>query len=125
MLPRMGQMLKPVQITCMFGRDSGRTLASREQIREFVVRLILAVDDERSGLYFRKLMLEHAGYKVLSAMGIDDALRVFASNPIDLVVTDHLLGRQVGTDMAREKLGDAKSFLAALYRILSGLVRGG
>jgi signal transduction histidine kinase len=66
------------------------------------VRLILAVDDENSGLYFRRLMLEHAGYKVLSATGVDDALQVFANNPIDLVVTDHLLGRQVGTEMSRE-----------------------
>jgi len=66
------------------------------------VRLILAIDDENSGLYFRRLMLEHAGYKVLSATGVDEALRVFVSNPIDLVVTDHLLGRQVGTEMARE-----------------------
>jgi PAS domain S-box-containing protein len=66
------------------------------------VPLILAVDDENSGLYFRKLILEHAGYAVLSANGVDDALRLFRSNPVDLVVTDHLLGRQVGTEMARE-----------------------
>ena len=64
--------------------------------------LILAVDDEHSGLYYRKLILEHAGYTVLSATGVDEALRLFRSNPVDLVVTDHLLGRQVGTAMARE-----------------------
>jgi PAS domain S-box-containing protein len=66
------------------------------------VPLILAVDDEHSGLYFRQLILEHAGYTVLSATGVDEALRLFLSNPVDLVVTDHLLGRQVGTEMARE-----------------------
>jgi PAS domain S-box-containing protein len=64
--------------------------------------LILAVDDEQSGLYFRKLILEHAGYTVLSATTVQEALELFRSNPIDLVVTDHLLGRQMGTDMARE-----------------------
>jgi two-component system, chemotaxis family, CheB/CheR fusion protein len=64
--------------------------------------LILAVDDEHSGLYYRKLILEHAGYTVLSATGVDEALRLFRSNPVDMVVTDHLLGRQVGTAMARE-----------------------
>ncbi|PYV82136.1 MAG: PAS domain-containing sensor histidine kinase [Acidobacteria bacterium] len=64
--------------------------------------LILAVDDEHSGLYFRQLILEHAGYTVLSATGIDEALRLFRSNPVDLVVTDHLLGRRVGTEMVRE-----------------------
>jgi two-component system, chemotaxis family, CheB/CheR fusion protein len=66
------------------------------------VPLILAVDDEHSGLYYRKLILEHAGYTVLSATGVDEALRLFRSNPVDMVVTDHLLGRQVGTAMARE-----------------------
>ena len=64
--------------------------------------LILAVDDEHSGLYFRKLILEHAGYSVLSATTVDEAIRIFQSHPIDLVVTDHLLGREVGTEMARQ-----------------------
>ena len=64
--------------------------------------LILAVDDEHSGLYYRKLILEHAGYAVLSATGVDEALELFRKNPVDLVITDHLLGRQVGTEMARQ-----------------------
>ena len=64
--------------------------------------LILAVDDERSGLYFRKLILEHAGHTVLSCTGVEEALTLFRSNPVDIVVTDHLLGRQTGTDMAQE-----------------------
>jgi PAS domain S-box-containing protein len=66
------------------------------------VPLILAVDDEHSGLYYRKLILEHAGYAVLSATGVDEALKLFRENPVDLVITDHLLGRQVGTEMARQ-----------------------
>jgi PAS domain S-box-containing protein len=64
------------------------------------VALILAVDDESSGLYFRKLILEHAGHTVLSTTGVEEALQLFRSNPVDLVVTDHLLGRQTGVDMA-------------------------
>ena len=64
--------------------------------------LILAVDDESSGLYFRKLILEHAGHTVLSSTGVDEALTLFRSNPVDIVVTDHLLGRQTGNDMAGE-----------------------
>jgi len=66
------------------------------------VALILAVDDESSGLYFRKLILEHAGHTVLSSTGVDEALTLFRNNPVDLVVTDHLLGRQTGNDMAAE-----------------------
>lgn len=61
--------------------------------------LILAVDDEHSGLY-RKLILQHAGYTVLSATGVAEALHLFHGNPVDLVLTDQLLGRQVGTEMA-------------------------
>lgn len=64
--------------------------------------LILAVDDESSGLYFRKLILEHAGHSVLSTTGVEEAIGLFRSEPVDLVVTDHLLGRQTGTEMARE-----------------------
>ena len=64
--------------------------------------LILAVDDESSGLYFRKLILEHAGHTVLSVTGVDEALSLFRAEPVDLVVTDHLLGRQTGTEMAKE-----------------------
>jgi PAS domain S-box-containing protein len=66
------------------------------------VALILAVDDESSGLYFRKLILEHAGHTVLSTTRVDEALNLFRINPIDIVVTDHLLGRQTGNDMAAE-----------------------
>jgi two-component system, sensor histidine kinase and response regulator len=65
------------------------------------VALILAVDDEGSGLYFRKLILEHAGHSVLSATTVDEALHLFRDRP-DLVVTDHLLGRQTGMEMAKE-----------------------
>jgi DNA-binding NtrC family response regulator len=64
--------------------------------------LILTVDDESSGLYFRKLILEHAGHTVLSSTGVDEALTLFRDNPVDIVVTDHLLGRQTGNDMAAE-----------------------
>jgi PAS domain S-box-containing protein len=64
--------------------------------------LILAVDDESSGLYFRKLILEHAGHSVLSSTGVEEAMVLFRDNPIDIVVTDHLLGRDTGTDMAAE-----------------------
>jgi PAS domain S-box-containing protein len=66
------------------------------------VSLILAVDDEKSGLYFRKLILEHAGHSVLSATNVEEAMQLFRSNPVDLVITDHLLGRKTGAEMAKE-----------------------
>jgi hypothetical protein len=36
-----------------------------------------------SGLLFRKLILEHAGFSVLRATGVDEALRLFNANPVD------------------------------------------
>jgi PAS domain S-box-containing protein len=66
------------------------------------VSLILAVDDEKSGLYFRKLILEHAGHSVLSATNVEEAMQLFRSNAVDLVITDHLLGRKTGAEMAKE-----------------------
>src|SRR5437868_12320844 len=55
---------------------------------------ILCVDDEAAGLYFRKLILERQGYRVVTATSADDG--------IELVVTDHLMGRATGTKMAAE-----------------------
>src|SRR5207237_7922995 len=45
-------------------------------------------------LYFRKLILERQGYRVVTATSADDG--------IELVVTDHLMGRATGTKMAAE-----------------------
>ena len=63
---------------------------------------ILCIDDEASGLYFRKLLLEKQGYAVDTATNPADAVTSFQSNDFDLVITDHLLGRSTGTELARE-----------------------
>src|SRR5437588_1825105 len=63
---------------------------------------ILCVDDEASGLYFRKLILEQHGYCVLTAVSASEGLDIFRASDVDLVVTDHLLGRGTGTKMAAE-----------------------
>jgi two-component system CheB/CheR fusion protein len=63
---------------------------------------ILCVDDEPDALYFRKLILEGQGYTVLTATSASEGLENFRNNHIDLVVTDHLLGRDTGTQMAAE-----------------------
>jgi PAS domain S-box-containing protein len=48
------------------------------------------------------LILERNGYFVATAGTASDALTVFKSGNFDLVITDHLLGRETGTAMARE-----------------------
>jgi PAS domain S-box-containing protein len=62
--------------------------------------IILCVDDEALGLYFRKLILERDGYRVITAGNAQEALRLFSQELPSLVVTDHLLGRDMGTTMA-------------------------
>ena len=64
------------------------------------VPTILCVDDDSTGLRFRQLMLEAKGYKVLLASSAKQGMEVFKSSPVDLVVTDHLIGRAMGTEMA-------------------------
>ena len=54
-------------------------------------RLILSVDDQLSVLYGRYKVLASAGYAVLSATDGVQALQIFASNPIDLVLLDFRL----------------------------------
>jgi len=56
--------------------------------------LVLCVDDEWNGLEGRKMLLEEAGCKVLIATNGTDALQLFASHPVDLVLLDyHMPGR--------------------------------
>ena len=63
---------------------------------------ILCVDDEASGLKLRQLILERKGYLVSTAATVPEALALFKSTGIALVVTEHLLGRETGTAMAKE-----------------------
>ncbi len=50
--------------------------------------LILWVGDASSVLKDRQMLLEEDGYRVLTATSGNDALQVFASNPVDLVLFD-------------------------------------
>jgi PAS domain S-box-containing protein len=65
-------------------------------------RTILCVDDEVSALQLRAAILEGEGYRVVKANNADEAMQELRREKIDLVVSDHLLGRQTGTEMARE-----------------------
>ena len=61
---------------------------------------ILCIDDEPLGLSLRKALLEHAGYCVYAAGSGDEALRLFATESIDLVITDELLPGVTGSRLA-------------------------
>lgn len=62
--------------------------------------LILCVDDELIGLRVRKLLLERAGYRVLTAMDGASGLRLFESEPIEAVVLDYSMPGMHGGEVA-------------------------
>jgi len=53
-------------------------------------RTILCVDDHEIGLKVRKRVLEMAGYTVLIATRAHEALELFRTNHIDLVLAEHI-----------------------------------
>jgi CheY-like chemotaxis protein len=69
--------------------------------------LVLCVDDEKVGLQVRKLLLERAGYRVLTASDGPSGLAVFADEPVEAVVLDYSMpgmdGGQVAIKMRQTK----------------------
>ncbi len=62
---------------------------------------ILSVDDELNPLILRKMLLEKAGYRVLSASSGAEALRLFDFESPDLVLTDQVMQGMTGIELAR------------------------
>lgn len=75
------------------------------------IMLILIVDDEQIQRDMLQGFLEKQGYKVLTASGGEEALHIFASAPVQLVLLDHRMADMNG-DEVLEKM-----------RALSPLVR--
>ena len=55
-----------------------------------------------AALTLRQMLLEQAGYKVLSATTAVTAFKLFESQTIDLVISDHLLPDLTGAEMTRD-----------------------
>lgn len=64
--------------------------------------LILCVDDELVGLRVRKLLLERAGYRVLTAMDGMAGLEIFKKEPIEAVVLDYAMPGMHGGEVAKQ-----------------------
>ena len=64
--------------------------------------VILCVDDEENPLVLRKLVLQKAGYQVLTARSAREALDIATAQNIDLVLTDHLMPGVKGSELARQ-----------------------
>lgn len=64
--------------------------------------MILCVDDEPIGLRVRKLLLEHAGYSVMTASSGPEGLEIFATKSISAVVLDYAMPEMNGGEVAAE-----------------------
>jgi DNA-binding response OmpR family regulator len=63
---------------------------------------ILCVDDEENQLVLRKLLLENAGYRVLTADSFRSALAIVALHAIDLAIVDYWMTGGNGVQLAGE-----------------------
>jgi CheY-like chemotaxis protein len=63
---------------------------------------ILCVDDDETAITIRKMVLEMAGYIVLTAGNGQLAMQLFASTAVDIVLSDALLRGMTGTELAAE-----------------------
>ena len=75
---------------------------------EKTVATILCIDDEANQLVLRKLMLERAGYRVLTAESPAQAIALFGSDTVDLVIVDYYMPGMNGLTLAREILRQKK-----------------
>lgn len=62
--------------------------------------LILCVDDELVGLKVRKILLERAGYRVLTALDGPSGLKLFENEPVEAVVLDYSMPGMHGGEVA-------------------------
>jgi CheY-like chemotaxis protein len=83
--------------------------------------LVLCVDDQRSGLEGRKMLLEEAGLKVLIATGGAEALQLFACNPVDLVLLDYHMPGMSGDVVAEHMKANQPDVPIALLSADEGL----
>lgn len=63
---------------------------------------ILCVDDNEPAITIRKMVLEMAGYIVLTACNGKLAMQLLASSAVDIVLSDALLQGMTGTELAAE-----------------------
>ncbi len=64
--------------------------------------LILCIDDAEIALRVRKLLLDGAGYSVLTAKSAEEGLELFKLHPVELVIADHYLSVITGTEIAKQ-----------------------
>ena len=101
--------LQPLhKFTCSKGTCLGRPAASPRDTKRSLwppmgeKATILCIDDEESGSLLRKLLLESAGYDVLTAPSGRQGLDLFRSQSVDAVIVDYWMADMNGLAVARE-----------------------
>jgi CheY-like chemotaxis protein len=88
--------------------------------------LVLCVDDELIGLQVRKILLERAGYRVVTAINGQEGLRIFSAEPVEAVVLDYSMpgmhGGEVATRMRQIKPGVPILLLSAYIGLPSDVL---
>jgi|HubBroStandDraft_6_1064221.scaffolds.fasta_scaffold1031559_1 CheY-like chemotaxis protein len=95
-------------------------------IVETKTHLVLCVDDEVVGLRVRKILLERAGYQVLTAIDGHAGLELFSSHPVEAVVLDYAMPGMHGGEVAkrmRQAKPDVPILLLSAYVGLPDEVR--
>ena len=64
--------------------------------------IILCVDDEEPGLKVRRILLESAGYKVLTASSGREGIELFKTAIVDAAILDYWMSGLNGVATARE-----------------------
>ena len=62
--------------------------------------LVLCIDDELIGLKVRRILLERAGYNVVSALEGKEGLAIFTREPVTAVVLDYAMPGMNGAEVA-------------------------
>jgi CheY-like chemotaxis protein len=84
--------------------------------------LVLCIDDESIGLQIRRIVLERAGYRVLTAPDGPSGLEIFSTEPVEVVVLDYAMPGMHGGDVAvrmRQTKPEVPILLLSAYMGLS------
>lgn len=87
---------------------------------------ILVTDDIPATLRILKRRLESKGYRVYTALSVDEALAIIEANHIDLVITDYRMPKVDGLDLVRyirENFKDIEVIMITGYPSIEGAVK--
>ena len=97
----MSSVVPQVQGGVQAGEDSRSPSPDAREDSGQGASLILIVDDETVGIEVRRMLLERAGYRVVTALDGAAGLALFASEPVAAVVLDFAMPGMNGGEVAR------------------------